>query len=173
MYVKTNICVNRDKNPEPRVFEEMAQSILAYFPITKGSDGFGWVRQTLFDNVFIISLQVIYLFAYWQEAWYDVSTGRGRLWKYAGDSRRKAGVKRKYEKKDKSAAPVDSDEAELFMKESEVAESNESAMVEAFKSSFAVRRKWIEEKKPLVTDIFERFPRYRDLQQAVSSHTNK
>ena len=93
-----------------------------------------------------------------------MSTGRGRLWKYAGDSRRKTGVKRKYEKKDKSAAPVDSDE---------VAESNESAMVEAFKSSFAVRRKWIEEKKPLVTDIFERFPRYRDLQQAVSSHTNK
>ena len=89
-----------------------------------------------------------------------MSTGRGRLWKYAGDSRRKAGVKRKYEKKDKSAAPVDSDEAELFMKESEVAESNESAMVEAFKSSFAVRRKWIKEKKPLFTDIFQRFPRY-------------
>ena len=26
-----------DKNPELRVFEEMAQSILAYFPITKGT----------------------------------------------------------------------------------------------------------------------------------------
>ena len=56
------------------------------------------------------------------------------------------------------------------MKESEVAESNESAMVEAFKSSYAVRRKCIEEKKPMVVEIFERFPRYRDLQQAVSKY---
>jgi hypothetical protein len=46
------------------------------------------------------------------------------------------------------------------MKESEVAESNESAMVEAFKSSYAVRRKWIEEENATVVEIFERFPRY-------------
>ena len=46
--VRSIICFNRDKNPEPRVFEEMAQSILAYFPITKGSAGFEWVIYTPF-----------------------------------------------------------------------------------------------------------------------------
>ncbi len=97
-----------------------------------------------------------------------MSTGRGRLWKYSGDSRRKAGVKRKYEKKEKITAPANVDEAEIFMKESEVAESNEGAMIEAFKSSFVVRQKWIEDKKPMVAEIFERYPRYRDLQQAVT-----
>ena len=52
-----------------------------------------------------------------------MSTGRGRLWKYSGNSRPKAGIKRKYEKKDsKSTVSVDSNEAELFMKESEVTE---------------------------------------------------
>ena len=70
-----------------------------------------------------------------------MSTGRGRLLKYSGDSRRKAGVKWKYEKKDKPTVPMDGNEAELFMKESEVAESNKSVMMEAFKSSYAVGRK--------------------------------
>jgi hypothetical protein len=40
-----------------------------------------------------------------------MSKGRGRPWKYSGDSRRKAGVKSKYEKKDKPTVPVDWNEA--------------------------------------------------------------
>jgi hypothetical protein len=56
---------------------------------------------------------------------------------------------------------VNADEAEAFMKESEVAECIEGAMIEAFKSAFPVRRRWIADKKPMVAEIFQRFPRYR------------
>jgi hypothetical protein len=72
-----------------------------------------------------------------------VSTGRGRLWKYAGDSRRKPGVKRKNEKKTQCEAIVNENDAEAFIKASEVAESNENATISAFESSFTVRGKWI------------------------------
>ena len=61
-------------------------------------------------------------------------------------------------------------DGKLALKES-MRRKYESAMVEAFKSSFAFRRKWSEEIKPMVVEIFERFPRYRDLQQAVSRHS--
>jgi hypothetical protein len=34
------ILFNRYKNPEPKVFEELTQSVMAYFPVTKGSNSF-------------------------------------------------------------------------------------------------------------------------------------
>ena len=57
------------------------------------------------------------------------------------------------------------------MKTSFLTPSNKVAMTEALRKTFAVRYAWIKDKKPLVKDVFDRFPRLQDMLEAVSNTT--
>lgn len=48
------------------------------------------------------------------------------------------------------------------MRVSEVTENNKDSMEAAFKATYKTRRNWILNDKPLVCEILQRFPRFRD-----------
>lgn len=54
------------------------------------------------------------------------------------------------------------------MRETESTEQSKGLLIEAFKNSYVSRRSWIVKEKPLVSEILERFPRFRDLLEGVS-----
>lgn len=65
---------------------------------------------------------------------------------------------------------MDAEESEVLMREVEVTDSSKAVITEAFKNSFWIRRNWIVKQKPLASEIFERFPRFRDFPEGASLH---
>ena len=58
-------------------------------------------------------------------------------------------------------------EKERFMRENQVTADNKEIMVQFHRDTMETRRKWIADKKPTVTDIMKRFPRFTSTKDAV------
>ncbi len=58
-------------------------------------------------------------------------------------------------------------EKERFMRENQVTADNKDRMVQFHRDTVETRRKWIADKKPTVTDIIKRFPRFTSTKEAV------
>ena len=57
----------------------------------------------------------------------------------------------------------DSTSSEQFMLTMAVTSTNKSSMLEAHKTTFPVRRKFIDKKGPLIKTVLDWYPRFRDL----------
>ncbi|KAK4027839.1 hypothetical protein OUZ56_016980 [Daphnia magna] len=141
--------------PKPAEFDMAAKSIVAHFPIAKDA-------SSTADNII-------------HSSWYDVNTNVGRLSNYVRDRRsnnkNKGAIVRSYNKRQTENFEDEFDitlqDQERFMRENQVTTENKEKMMQCHFGTLESRRKWILEKKPTVTDILTRFPRFTSLKGAV------
>ncbi|KAK4024625.1 hypothetical protein OUZ56_010048 [Daphnia magna] len=141
--------------PKPAEFYKAARSIVAHFPIAKDSAS--------------TADKVVY------SSWYDSNSNVGRLLNYVrdrrSDNKNKGAVVRSYTKRkieDSAETLVDIGlaEKERFMRENHVTAENKEKMLQFHRDTLDIRRKWIAAKKPTLTDIVKRFPRFTTLKAA-------
>ncbi|XP_045034594.1 uncharacterized protein LOC123475660 [Daphnia magna] len=141
--------------PKPAEFDLAAKSIVAHFPIAKDA-------SCTPDNII-------------HSSWYDVNTNVGRLSNYVRDRRsnnkNKGAIVRSYNKRQTENFEDEFDitlqDQERFMRENQVTAENKEKMMQCHFGTLESRRKWILEKKPTVTDILTRFPRFTSLKGAL------
>ncbi|XP_045033534.1 uncharacterized protein LOC116929746 [Daphnia magna] len=142
--------------PKPAEFDKVARSIVAHFPIAKDSAS--------------TADKVVY------SSWHDSNSNVGRLLNYVRDRRsenkNKGAVVRSYTKRtieDSAETLVDIGlaEKERFMRENQVTAENKEKMLKFHRDTLDISRKWIAAKKPTLTDIVKRFPRFTTLKAAI------